>query len=102
MPSIHKMKENIRNLKLPELRNLDRFIQRQIEKAELAKEKEHLAAKKKPPTVSYQLEYVKCGRDGCKCQRGELHGPYWFGYYSRKGKLISRYIGKEKKEIKLK
>jgi hypothetical protein len=38
---------------------------------------------------------VKCGKDRCKkCERGEGHGPYWYLYFRRNGKLISRYIGK--------
>jgi hypothetical protein len=38
---------------------------------------------------------VKFGKDQCKkCERGEGHGPYWYLYFRRKGKLTSRYIGK--------
>src|SRR3954454_16028177 len=42
-----------------------------------------------------RLEMVKCGKDRCKkCERGEGHGPYWYLYFRRNGKLTSRYIGK--------
>ena len=42
-----------------------------------------------------RLEMVKCGKDRCKkCERGEGHGPYWYLYFRRSGKLTSRYIGK--------
>jgi hypothetical protein len=38
---------------------------------------------------------VKCGKDRCnKCERREGHGPYWYLYFRRNGKLVSRYIGK--------
>ena len=29
-----------------------------------------------------------------KCERGESHGPCWYLYFRRNGKLTSRYIGK--------
>jgi len=29
-----------------------------------------------------------------KCEREEGHGPYWYLYFRRNGKLTSRYIGK--------
>jgi len=37
----------------------------------------------------YQQERVLCGKHGCRCERGELHGPYWMRY--REGK--KKYIG---------
>ena len=43
-----------------------------------------------------RLERVKCGKDRCKkCAEGGGHGPYWYLYFRRNGKLTSRYIGKE-------
>ena len=43
-----------------------------------------------------RLERVKCGKDRCKkCAEGGGHGPYWYLYFRRHGKLTSRYIGKE-------
>ena len=45
---------------------------------------------------SLRLERVKCGKDHCKkCAEGGGHGPYWYLYFRRHGKLTSRYIGKE-------
>jgi hypothetical protein len=42
-----------------------------------------------------RLEMVKCGKDRCKrCERGEGHGPYWYLYFRRNGKLTSKYVGK--------
>ena len=42
--------------------------------------------------VTYRLESVRCGKEGCKsCP----HGPYWYAYYREDGKLRSRYIGRE-------
>lgn len=31
-------------------------------------------------TGSVQHERIKCGKPGCKCTEGELHGPYWYHY----------------------
>lgn len=48
------------------------------------------------PHISYQQEYVKCGKARCKkCREGVGHGPYWYGYYREGGKTKKIYIGKE-------
>lgn len=48
------------------------------------------------PHISYQQEYVKCGKERCrKCKEGPGHGPYWYGYYREGGKTKKKYIGKE-------
>jgi hypothetical protein len=49
----------------------------------------------------YQLEFVRCGKAGCKCVggQGELHGPYWYAYWREESKLKSRYVGKRFKQI---
>ena len=40
-------------------------------------------------------EKVSCGKKACKkCADGPSHGPYWYLYYYRNGKLASRYLGK--------
>ena len=44
----------------------------------------------------YQQEGVKCGKHGCKCSKGQLHGPYWYLYQRKGGKLIKKYVGKRK------
>jgi hypothetical protein len=49
----------------------------------------------------YQLERVRCGKVGCKCagEQGQLHGPYWYAYWRDEGKLRSRYVGKQLRQI---
>jgi hypothetical protein len=43
-------------------------------------------------SVTYRLETVKCGKEGCRtCP----HGPYWYAYFREGDKLKSRYIGRE-------
>lgn len=39
-------------------------------------------------------EMVVCGKDSCKCQEGELHGPYLYRYWSESGKTKKKYVGK--------
>ena len=46
------------------------------------------------PAGCYRLEKVKCGKPNCRCARGTLHGPYWYLYQRRNGKLTSKYVGK--------
>ncbi len=42
--------------------------------------------------VTYRLESVRCGREGCtSCP----HGPYWYAYYREGTRLKSRYIGRD-------
>lgn len=44
--------------------------------------------------MSLQLEMISCG-DCKKCLAGgKVHGPYWYRYFRRKGKMISEYVGK--------
>jgi hypothetical protein len=45
---------------------------------------------------TYRLELVSCGKDRCrKCAEGPGHGPYWYRYYRRGGKVVSKYVGKQ-------
>ncbi|HEY9853327.1 MAG TPA: hypothetical protein V6D28_27895 [Leptolyngbyaceae cyanobacterium] len=47
-------------------------------------------------TTVYRLEKVKCGKPNChSCP----HGPYWYAYFRRNGKLVSKYVGKELKDV---
>ena len=36
---------------------------------------------------------VKCGKTGCKCAEGDLHGPYWYEYWREGGKVRKKYHG---------
>ena len=42
----------------------------------------------------YRLEKIKCGKKNCRCTRGELHGPYWYAYYRKNGRMRCEYVGK--------
>ncbi len=42
--------------------------------------------------VTYYAEGRKCGKAGCRCQSGDLHGPYWYKRDQTTGKVA--YLGK--------
>src|SRR5438874_12639645 len=46
--------------------------------------------------ITYRQQHTRCGKQRCrKCREGEGHGPYWYAYWSEKGRTISKYIGVE-------
>jgi hypothetical protein len=47
-----------------------------------------------PKIFSICKQYRKCGKPGCKCNDGALHGPYFFYFYRVDGKLKKKYIRK--------
>lgn len=98
--SLTLIKNAARGLTLLQLRKLEGWLQGQIRQAE-----EKAQAEKKLPTrqvveertvenKTYRLEWVRCGKEKCKCSRGELHGPYWYSYTRVRGKVKSQYVGK--------
>ena len=46
-------------------------------------------------TVTLRLEYVRCGKASCHCAQDEGHGPYWYAYSRKAGRLTSAYLGKD-------
>lgn len=36
-----------------------------------------------------------CGKPGCRCQRGEKHGPFWYLSEKESGRTRLRYLGRE-------
>jgi hypothetical protein len=102
------LKKQARSLSLPNKRALLRWLQAQIEKEEqntaittqpLTSEREVIQEQRIGKTV-YRQERVSCGKSGCKCAAGELHGPYWYSYCREGGKVRSQYIGKILKDLK--
>ncbi len=44
--------------------------------------------------VTYRQQFTRCGKARChKCSEGSGHGPYWYAYWSEKGRTVSKYIG---------
>jgi hypothetical protein len=89
----------IRTARTGELLDLKNRIEGELTARELAKREPtpgRQVVEERPASVgTLRLEMVKCGKDRCKkCAAGEGHGPYWYLYYRRNGKLTSRYIRK--------
>ena len=87
------------NATMPELVALRNRLETELTRRELAEREPMLGRQvveeKSHSSGTLRLEMVKCGKDRCKkCERGEGHGPYWYLYFRRNGKLSSRYIGK--------
>ena len=66
MVSTHKVAEDMAGLSLRQLRERRRRIARQIPDLEAL-----IAG-------SLQEQRRRCGKEGCRCARGELHGPYLY------------------------
>jgi len=41
-------------------------------------------------------QYVNCGKPGCRCQRGQKHGPLFYLYWKEQGRSRSLYVPREK------
>ncbi len=40
-------------------------------------------------------QYGTCGKTGCRCARGQKHGPLYYLYWKEEGRSRSRYIPRE-------
>jgi hypothetical protein len=92
-------KTQLENATAGELEVLRNRIEAELTKRELAdrepSESRQLVEERPANAGTLRLEHIKCGKKRCrKCSEGEGHGPYWYLYYRRNGKLTSRYIGK--------
>jgi hypothetical protein len=103
---LHKIKRRsmltetqVRTARTGELEELRNRIEAELAWRDLS-EKEpapgrQVVGEKPHSAGTLRLEMVKCGKDRCrKCAKGPAHGPYWYLYFRRSGKLTSKYIGK--------
>jgi hypothetical protein len=100
--SVGQIQNDVEKLGLEDLRDLHAWI------TELMMERIDAEVNWQPPTDEntvevqkvgtscYQLQLVKCGKPGCKCEGGKLHGPYWYVYQRKDGRLTKKYIGKQR------
>jgi len=91
--TLREIKKSVTALSPRQLVKLDAWLHSLLEADERAgsrkAEAEYSAGHK-----TYQQEMVRCGKKGCRCARGELHGPYWYAYWTEGGKTRSEYVGK--------
>jgi len=97
------LRQEIKRLDRRTLKQVRELVDQLIQEAETPPEvpdnpDREVVESRKTGSMTYRREKVKCGKKGCKCERGELHGPYWYRYYREGGKLKSVYIGKELKK----
>lgn len=45
-----------------------------------------------PKTPAVCAQWVRCGKPGCRCARGEPHGPYYYLFWREGGRLRKRYV----------
>ena len=94
------IKQALRGLPLDQLRRLDEWLHGLIRKAEENSRdgkvipRKQVVEERTVENKTYRLEWVRCGKEKCKCARGKLHGPYWYSYTRVKDKVKSEYIGK--------
>jgi hypothetical protein len=44
---------------------------------------------------SLVAQYTTCGKRGCRCARGQKHGPLYYLYWKDQGRSRSRYVSRE-------
>lgn len=99
MTDLRQIKRSARSLSPKVLRRLDDWLHELIREVEAPSPKEPSSRKQvvEERTLgnkTYRLEGVRCGKEKCKCARGEPHGPYWYSYTRVGGRVKSQYIGK--------
>lgn len=90
--NLRELKRSISGLNTLQLIRLDAWLHGLIESSERADTDG--PTKQVVGNKTYQKEMVRCGKKGCKCAKGEPHGPYWYAYWSEGGKTRSEYVGK--------
>jgi hypothetical protein len=41
-------------------------------------------------------QYTYCNKGNCKCTRGHPHGPFYYLFFKKAGKVVHRYLPKKK------
>jgi hypothetical protein len=52
----------------------------------------HKTAAVEPLPGSLHIAWVRCGKVGCKCAQGMLHGPYWRRQWRERGQTRREYV----------
>jgi len=92
--NLQEIKKNVNELNARQLRKLDAWIHGLLHGADTTDKGRTGAGDPQRNYKSYRNEMVRCGKKVCKCSKGELHGPYWYAYWTENGKTRSQYIGK--------
>jgi hypothetical protein len=92
-------KTQMRTAQTSELEDLRNRIEDELTRRKLAEQEpasgRQVVEEQPAHAGALRSEMVRCGKDRCKkCAEGSGHGPYWYLYFRRNRKLVSRYIGK--------
>jgi len=106
MIALHKKLERAKRaaegLGLAQMRTLDGYLHSLLDALENepipTKPRTEVLEERRAGGVTYRLQRVRCGKAKCKCATGAGHGPYWYSFSRKGGRLKSRYIGKILKE----
>ncbi len=98
--NLRDAKRSLKGLTPDQLRKLDGWLRTLIENAkhdgrEQPTDERDVPKAKRAGQKTYRLQRVRCGSKKCRCASGELHGPYWYAYWSEGGRTRSQYIGKK-------
>ena len=63
-----------------------------VRRASVTTENGRSLPKTEPLRGSLQPEWKRCGRPGCRCASGALHGPYWSLRWREGGQQRRRYV----------
>lgn len=96
---LRQVKQTLRKLTLEQLLEIEPWLTDLIQKfrssgKRTAGHDKKRAEKAQTGLKTYRLEHIRCGKAGCRCAEGKLHGPYWYAYWSEGGKTKSQYVGK--------
>ncbi len=100
MMKLREIKRSVRALTVKELVVLDAWLHNLISVSESktlerrVSKQNDLSGSRRPVGKTYRLQVIRCGKEICKCAEGNLHGPYWYAYWSEGGRTRSLYIGK--------
>lgn len=98
--NLRDVQRSLRGLTPDQQRKLYVWLHELIKQTDI-EEREHTpdgnkaSVKKQVGQKTYRLQSVRCGSKKCRCASGELHGPYWYAYWSEGGRTRSQYIGKK-------
>lgn len=98
--NLRDTKRSLKGLTPEQLRKLDEWLHTMIERADHDRgdqpsNERDVPKAKQAGQKTYRLERVRCGSKKCRCASGELHGPYWYAYWSEGGRTRSQYLGKK-------
>lgn len=99
--NLRDAKRSLKGLTPDQLRKLEVWLHELIARAERdgspqTADGHDAPEKKQAGRKTYRLERVRCGSEKCKCATGELHGPYWYAYWTEGGRTRSQYVGKRR------